>query len=103
MSYFELYAPITERKICAFRRGDAADSTENAQAECKNKITHIITEPWAHFDSYYQAYCWLKDNNCGKFNKDYVIDGFGTIYNTTIEFNTMEDKIIFLLKFPELK
>lgn len=101
----DLYAPLNETKICAFRRGyadvDPAKPSQNFQDT--ELIVHTINRPWDHSEIYFAAFKWMKEMNVGQVATDYGVTYLdGSIYHNRFVFKRQEDLLAFRLKFPEL-
>lgn len=50
----------------------------------------------------WQSHEWLMETDCGRFDtRSYVIED-GDVYRYRIIFNTEHDRLMYILKFPEL-
>lgn len=103
----DMYSPLGETKICAFRRGfagsDPAPTHQTIQpveysAEC------VIARPWDNSKTYIAALEWLTTTGVGKIDSHYSVSYLdGLVYHNRFVFRTGEDLLAFRLKFPELK
>ena len=94
----EFYSPILYTCLRAYRRMNNYDNLSMT-----NSLHHLINAPWDNDEKYIEAVKWLEKTGSGKVHKSYgtcYINGF--IYYNVFAFETVEDKLAFMLKFPEL-
>lgn len=90
------YAPFPFKTLQAYRMdGDPTYTSGPIYQELKPlKITD-----WQLLR---QSADWLIETGCGRFDtRSYVIDD-GSVYRYRIEFKTDNDRLMYILKFPEL-
>lgn len=65
-------------------------------------ITHRLRDPWDCVDTYVEAVIWLTNTDAGKIDPGIAVTTMGgKVFHHYINFKSEEDKLMFLLKFPE--